>query len=528
VAITSRYNQALVLSAEREEVAFVQLANPAPVLETIAPNEARAGNPAITLTVTGKRFIDTSRVHFGANALATRWISHTRLEAEVPASLLVAAGTVSVMVRNPPPAGGASNALAFTVAAPSGLAITAIAPTSGAVGTTVTLTGVGFDPVPVNNALAFRGINNSLVPAAVLTASATLLTVRVPALAESGPITLTNSRGTTQSPPFDVTREQDYQLVASPANVIVPQGASGAVQLQLSSTGTKPFTGLATLSALGLPPGVTASFAPAATLSAFQTGTVTFGASGTAAPGNYPITLRAEAKEAGQPFFRTAIVDVAVLAAANVTGVKGRFVTPDNQGIAGIIVRADIDATTQPQTVSDAAGNFLLTGLPSGPVTLRMDATPANPLYPIWPYTVTLAANQVNVLLDWTISPPPSADKFTPIANATQDQIITDARYPGLAVKLPAGVTITGWDGVVKTRIAVERHDPDKLGVSPPPIPTKSVFQLYFGTPMGGLPSAPIPVTFPNDVGLEPGERTNIWFFDGSPMGGTGEWKIAG
>src|SRR5262249_7127762 len=164
---------------------------------------------------------------------------------------------------------------------------------------------------------------------------------------------------------------------------------------------------LVTLSAIGLPTGVTASFAPAATLSAFQTGAATFGASAGATPGNYPVTIRADAKEGGATFSRSASVNIVVQAATGVTGVKGRVVTPDNQGIAGVIVRADINVTTQPQTVSDAAGNFLLTGLPSGPVSLKMDATPANPLYPIWPYIVTLVANQITVQPDWTINPPP-------------------------------------------------------------------------------------------------------------------------
>jgi RHS repeat-associated protein len=238
------------------------------------------------------------------------------------------------------------------------------------------------------------------------------------------------------------------------------------------------------------------------------------------------VTIRADAKEGGQVFSRSAQVNIIVQAATGVTGVKGRFVTPDNQGIAGIIVRADIAA--QPQTVSDAAGNFLLTGLPAGQVSLKMDATPANPLYPIWPYLATLAANQINLLPDWTISPPPTADKFVTIANAAQDQVITDARFPGLAITLPAGVTITGYDGVVKSRIAVERIMPDKLPVSSPPFPMREAYQLYFGTPMGGIPSAPIPVTLPNVGEFEPGDQAEIWYFDGSPMGGTGQWKLAG
>jgi len=409
------------------------------------------------------------------------------------------------------------------------LRIDTVTPASGEVESTITLSGSGFDPAAANNQLTFPGINGTSVSATPLTATPVQITVRVPALADSGPITLTNSRGTTQSPPFTVTREQDYQLVASPASVTVPQGASGAAQVQLASTGTKAYTGLVTLSATGLPSGVTASFAPAATLSAFQTGAVTFGAIATAAPGTYAVTLNASATEAGKTFTRSTSVNIVVIAAANVTGVKGRFVTPDNVGIAGVIVRADIATTPQPTTTTDAAGNFLLTGLPAGPISLKMDATPANPLYPIWPYIVTLIANQITVMPDWIINPPPSDDKFKPIAqNSAVDQIITDDRFPGLEIKIPAGVQIVGWDGVVKSRIAVERLEPDRLPVSPPPIPTKSVYQLYFGTPMGGIPSAPIPVTLPNDGNMQPGEQTQLWYYDGSPMGGTGEWKLGG
>jgi len=528
LAVSARYNEALVLSGERDEVAFVQLPNPVPVLESLSPSQASAGSPALVLTIDGKGFVEASRAFFGATQLATRWVSATRLEADVPATLLAAAATVPVTVQNPAPGGGASNALLFNVIGAPELAINTVTPASAEIGATITLLGTGFDPVPAANALVFRGINDTTAPAAALTATPSAITVRVPPLADSGPITLTNSRGTVQSPPFTVVREQDFQLVVSPAALTVYQGAANTAQAQLSSTGTKQFTSLVTLTVQGLPSGVTATFSPAQMLSAFQTGSIDLRAGGAAAPGNYALTVQATSTEGGVSFVRTATLNLTVAAASGVTGVKGRFVTPENQGIAGIIVRADTGQNPQPQTTTDAAGNFQLAGLPAGPVTLRFDATPANPLYPIWPYTATLFANQLTVFPDWTMQPPPPDENFSPINNAAQDQIIRDARYPGLEIKLPAGVTITGWDGVVKTRIAVERYDPDKIGVSPPPIPTRSVFQLYFGTPMGGIPSAPIPITFPNDVGLNPGERTNIWYYDGSPMGGSGEWKIAG
>jgi RHS repeat-associated protein len=418
-------------------------------------------------------------------------------------------------------------AITFAIAPP--LVINSVAPASAEIGALITLAGTGFDPNASGNQLVFRGIDNTTVPATTVSATATQLTVKVPPLAESGPITLTNFRGTTQSPAFTVNREQNFQLVVSPAALTVYQGASGTAQAQLASTGTKPFTGLVSLSVTGLPSGVTAKFTPAANLSGFQTGAVTITASGAAVPGTYNAVVQATFTEGGMPFVRSSQVAVNVTASTNLTGVKGRFVSPDGSGVAGIIVRADIAATPQPQVTSDAAGNFQLTGLPAGDVTLRMDASPVNPTYPIWPATITLVANRIITLSDWYMIPPPSDDKFTPINNATQTQTITDPRYPGLAVTLPAGVTIRGWDGVLKTRIAVERFDPDQLGIPPPPIPTKSVYQLFFGTSMGGLPSAPIPVTHPNDLNLDPGEKSDLYYYDGSPMGsGTGVWRKAG
>jgi RHS repeat-associated protein len=614
VAISSRYNKALVLSAERDEVSFVQLPNPVPVLEAIAPTGALAGSPALTLALTGRHFVDSSRAHWNGTALVTRWRSHTRLEADLPASLLAAAGTAQITVRTPSPAGGASNALAFAVSSPApivsaiappsasadgqpkaltltgqnfapgasvlfgvtslpatvngptslgvtvpgnltqspgtfsvsvvnpgnsvsnavpftlvpALAVQSVTPSTAGIGAVITLNGLGFDPLPSANAVAFRSAGGS-VPAAVLSASATQVSVRVPPLAESGPITLSNARGTAQSPAFTVVREQDFALVASPATVAVYQGASNGAQLQLSSTGTQAFTGLVALSVHGVPAGATASFAPASSLSASQAVTLTLGAAASAAPGVYPITVRGELLESGALLARSATFNLVVQASAGVTGVKGRFITPEGNGVAGVIVRADFGPAPQPQTTTDAAGNFQLAGLPAGTLTFRFDATPANPLYPIWPYTTTVAANQITVIPDWTINPPPSDEKFVPIAQAApQEQVITDPRFPGLEVRIPAGTSIIGWDGVAKTRMAVEKVELTKLPVTPPPTPTGAAYQLYFGTPMGGIPSTPIPVTLPNDVQAAPGTAVDVWFFDGSPMGGTGEWRIAG
>ncbi len=433
-----------------------------------------------------------------------------------------AAGEVTVTATAPE---RVSDSLTFTIHGE--LSIDSITPTSGPVGSIVELVGSGFDTAPAANLVEFPTAQpQGVLAGSVMDASSSRLTVVVPPTAESGPIRVTNALGSATSPPFTVVRESDFQLVVSPGVVRVLAGASNSAQVQLVSTGTQPFTGLVTLTTQGLPAGASASFEPAPVVGANQIVVSELTATGAATPGTYPILLRGEFLEAGQSLVRTAGLQLIIESSTGVTGVKGRFVTPEGIGIPGVIVRAEFGPSLQ--TTTDAAGNFQLVGLAGGEVTFRFDATPANPLYPIWPYTTELPANQVTVLPDWTINPPPSNDQFTPIANATQQQVITDERFPGLEIRLPAGASIIGWDNVPKTRIAVEKIDIRELPVPAPPTPTGAAYQLYFGTPMGGVPSVPIPVTLPNDVGAEPGESVDVWFFDGSPTAMSGEWKIAG
>ncbi|MBL8483267.1 MAG: carboxypeptidase regulatory-like domain-containing protein, partial [Rhodocyclaceae bacterium] len=225
-----------------------------------------------------------------------------------------------------------------------------------------------------------------------------------------------------------------------------------------------------------------------------------------AAPGRYPLRVTATGPTSAGSAARTASASLTVLPrpAEGLTGVTGRFIDASGAPIAGIIVRADLGLTAQnPETRTDAAGTFVLTGLPAGSVSLRFDATPAHPLYPIWPQQVALTAGRMLAMEDWVLKPPPPAERFSAIQpNSPAEQVVTDPRFPGLEIRIPAGVSITGWDGVPKTRIAVERLDPGSLPVASPPIKTKSVYQLFFGSAMGGVPSQPIPITLPNDLGL--------------------------
>lgn len=490
-----------------------------PVLGTVTPTTLEASGLPQLLTLSGSNFLPDSKVVFGNNEIQPASISDSQISVSVPGELLQQPATVSVLVRKP--SGGDSNALNVTIRAlvPE---IADLNPQSGAPGSIVTLTGRNFDQTIAGNRLRFTGTAQD---AHLLAASATELKAVVPGDAQSGPLTLTTARGSAQSPVFSVQREQDFNLSVSPANINLLAGGGTSLNVLLGSQGNAAYTGLANLRINGLPAGVTARFDPPA-LSAGQVGSLILAAAPGATLGVYIPNVEATGAVSGGSRTVAAQLNLTVQGNTGETGIRGRFVTPEGMGIARVIVQ---DQVTGKETQSDAAGNFVLTGLQAGIAHLKMDATPANPLYPMWPNSVELVAGRITAFSDWIISPPPTDDKFTPLQqNAATDQVVKDARYPGLAVTIPAGTTIIGWDGVPKSRIAVERRTPDQLTVPLPPVPIKEAYHLYWGTPMGGLPSVPIPITLPNVTGLEPGEKTELWYYYGSPLGGVGEWRLAG
>ena len=88
----------------------VTLLNPTPVLTGISPASTNLGG--FTLTVTGSSFLSGAQVLFNNSALATTFVSSTKLTATGNAT---SAGTFSVAVENPGPGSSASSALNFQV-----------------------------------------------------------------------------------------------------------------------------------------------------------------------------------------------------------------------------------------------------------------------------------------------------------------------------------------------------------------------------------------------------------------------------
>lgn len=91
------------------------IGNLAPQISSLSQNSAMIGSSGFTMTVTGSNFINGSRVRWNGNERTTNYISSTQLTADITAADLSSAGSHNIDVFTPPPGGGASNPLPFTV-----------------------------------------------------------------------------------------------------------------------------------------------------------------------------------------------------------------------------------------------------------------------------------------------------------------------------------------------------------------------------------------------------------------------------
>jgi hypothetical protein len=153
-----------------------------PVITAFAPTSGAAG---ATIIITGTGFQGTTAVRFGGNGAASFTVnSDTQITAVVGSG--GASGTISVIT----PSGTASIA-GFTFI-PSVASITAFTPTSGKVGTQVTITGSGFAGTSLVSfggvpAASFMVVSNTQINAVVGNGSTGTVSVHTPSGILSSP-----------------------------------------------------------------------------------------------------------------------------------------------------------------------------------------------------------------------------------------------------------------------------------------------------------------------------------------------------
>lgn len=390
--------------------------------------------------------------------------------------------------------------------------ITGFNPTSGAIGTVVTITGTSFNPTASGNQITFNG-KSAIVTS--VNGTGTSLVTTVPQGATDEPIRVTTPLGTATSAAFTVTTP-NFSISALPAPLTIP--SNGQAAFTISLTGTGGFTNLVALTVTGVPAGTTPAFS-APQLTAGQTALLTLVTNGTTPAGAYTLTVTAAGLLNGAQTTRTTTVNTQVLG-AGATSLSGQVRDEDDKPVKGALVK--LEAL---QVATDDGGNFLIQNAPVGADQLFfIDGGPAStPQHnlPIIPYKVTIVAGVANQL---NFIPHLHFQKTTGmvnIANSSIERLVTDPEIPDFQLRIPAGATITGWDGQPNTQISVRQVPSDRTPL--PPLPADKIspflYMDYFGKPGGGTPSEPIPVTLPNDLNVPPGTQAELWYFDEAPDG---------
>lgn len=144
-------------------------------IDALSQTSALVGSAGFALTVTGVNFTNTAKVRWNGSERPTTFGSATQLTATINTADLAATGTFSIDVFDPPPGGGASNQVSFTVQNPIPQ-VTSLNPATREAGSgqfTLTVNGNNF----VSGSVV-RWNNNERVTAFV---NATQLTAVIPA-----------------------------------------------------------------------------------------------------------------------------------------------------------------------------------------------------------------------------------------------------------------------------------------------------------------------------------------------------------
>ena len=212
-----------------------------PVITSFTPTAASSGSSVI---ISGTNFTGVTGVNFGGvSATSFTVVSATAIIATVGNG---ASGNVTVAT-----ATGSSSLAGFTFVYPVPT-ITSFSPTSGAIGSTVTITGTNFSSTPSNNIVYFGAVK-----ATITAASTTSISVTVPAGASYLPISVTtNGLSAYSLNSFDVTfsgggvafastmfgTKTDYAVGTAPQSILLGDfdgdGKSDYVYVNTISTGT--------------------------------------------------------------------------------------------------------------------------------------------------------------------------------------------------------------------------------------------------------------------------------------------------
>ena len=179
-------------------------------------------------------------------------------------------------------------------------------------------------------------------------------------------------------------------------------------------------------------------------------------------------------------------------------------------------------------------GVFVLDGIPEGRRTVLVDGSTAIDevgFYPSIPVTAEIVADTQNQLSFTPHLHRQKKKNFVKIKPG-QETVVTDPDIKGFEMRIQKGNRVVGWDGKINERISVRTVPTDRLPIRPLPEKTnvRTVLMFFFDKVGGGRPDQPVPFKTPNNLGLLPGEKATIWYYDESSADGEApnDWAISG
>ncbi len=492
-----------------------------PVISAFAPTSAK---PAESITIHGQRFDargpERNIVRFerapeaGGGPIVATVISATQTSLLVVVPDEAVTGPVTVQTEG----GTAVSPTAFEVLPPVPT-ITGFNPQAGAIGSTVTLTGLWLKAHSGNTTVTFAGRGNTRLPALVTFVSRTEVQTIVPNAAVTGRIELTNVWGqASTNQDFTVNASQDFQISVAPSTATAVQRTAATYLVQLTSN-HPTFTQLARLTVAGLPSGVEATLEPSQ-LTAGASATLTLNlANANLAAASYSFTINAAADIDGNEAVRSAPANLSVIAAGQTT-LAGRVLSTEDEPIVGATISLDGQSAT-----SDAAGTFLLTGVTAGlnrPVMIDgRTASAPNRTYPVLAEPANIVAGEANAV-PYVFYLPPIDVQHEVILMPGQTNVITTPRVPGIQLTVPANANLRNRDNTPVTRVSIT---PVPIDRTPTPLPSNvTTAMVYTNQPGGAISDVPMPMVFPNLQGKDPGTRADLYAFNHDTV----QWYVYG
>jgi RHS repeat-associated protein len=208
-------------------------------------------------------------------------------------------------------------------------------------------------------------------------------------------------------------------------------------------------------------------------------------------------------------------------AASGVTALAGQVLRLNGKPLANVTLKIG-----NVSTVTDAQGEFLLSGLPAGHQVLVIDGRTASrqgATYGRYEYVYDLTAGKTN-LLPFTIwmSKLDTAHAVRIDSPTQHDTVISNPRMPGLEIVLPAGTVVRDANGKIVTEVSLT---PIPVDQPPYPMPYPGVPLHYTLQPGGaviqgidGKPRGAI-VHYPNYTSFGPGAPMALFDYDAKGRG---------